>query len=93
MKEEIYETALKKICSMMHDHDYYPPPSPDFMSDTHQLEECCRIAGEALDRVRGKKKTCVLKNCIHEGKETCRVRGVPVEGITKCDKYEEKKEK
>jgi len=50
---EIYKEALKKICSMMHDHDYYPPPSPDFMSDTHQLEACCRIAGEALDRVRG----------------------------------------
>jgi len=38
-------------------------------------------------------KKCVLKNCIHEGKETCRVRGVPVEGITKCDKYVERKEK
>jgi len=47
---EIYKEALQKICSMMYDHD---PLSLDYMSDTHQLEECCRTAGEALDRVRG----------------------------------------
>ena len=49
---EIYKEALQKICSMMYDHD--PPCHPDkYMSTMHQLEECCYIAGSALDRVRG----------------------------------------
>jgi len=49
---EIYKEALQKICSMMHDHD--PPCHPDdYMPSMHQLEECCWIAGGALDRVRG----------------------------------------
>ena len=50
---EIYKEALKKICSMMYDHD---PLSGDYMSDTHQLEECCRLAGEALELGEGKKE-------------------------------------
>ena len=33
------------------------------------------------------KKPCVLKNCIHEGKETCYLRGMSVSGVTWCDKY------
>ena len=87
---EIYKEALKKICSMMYDHD---PPSPDYMSDTYQLEECCWLAGEALDYVRGyrgKQKPCVLIGCIHEGKETCRLHGVPVSGASWCEKYKRK---
>jgi len=84
---EIYKEALKKICSMMYDHD---PLSLDYMSDTHQLERCCWLAGEALDYVRGNRKPCVLIGCIHEGLETCRLHGVPVSGASWCEKYEQK---
>jgi len=84
---EIYKEALKKICSMMYDHD---PLSLDYMSDTHQLERCCWLAGEALDYVRGKKKPCILMGCIHEGLETCRLHDVPVSGASWCEKYKRK---
>ena len=49
-KLKIYEQALKLIVAMMYDHD---PFSGDYKPDSHLLEECCCIAGEALDYVRG----------------------------------------
>ena len=84
---EIYKEALEKICSMMYAHD---PPSPDYMPDAHQLEECCRLAGEALDYVRDRRKKSILIGCIHEGLETCKhpVESVATFCLWKCEKYQ-----
>jgi len=39
------------------------------------------------------KKSCVIEGCPYENTPGCRAEGLGVEGITKCVKYDEWKEK
>ena len=52
------------------------------------MQECCRIMAEALVRVHGIEKPCIMAGCIYEGLETCYLRGMSVSGASWCDKYE-----